>query len=60
MLDSEECRLQANKCIGLANATPNLHLKALHRSLAQCWRIFSDEKDRQSSLPERSIGQQPS
>ena len=60
MLNPEECRLQADDCIGLANTTPNPHLKTLYRSLAQCWRVFADEKGRQSSLPKRSIDLQQS
>jgi hypothetical protein len=60
MLNPEECRLQADDCIVLANATPDARLKGLYRSLAQCWLIFADEKDRQSSLLERSVDQQQS
>ena len=55
MLNSEECRLQADDCIVLASATPDPRLKALYRSLAQCWVICADKKDRQSSLLERSV-----
>jgi hypothetical protein len=57
MLDPEECRRLADDCIALANATPDPRLKGLYRSMAQCWLIFADKRDRQSSSLEDSVDQ---